>query len=96
MLPSAYLEDLERGHKTFSGKENLMFKHLCVTITAYHSQERGCECDYIILSAEVWKNRNETKNFSQRHELELIKEEKRKEIEVEIRKQVTDASLNVF
>uniref|UniRef100_A0A8C1F222 Zgc:153738 n=2 Tax=Cyprinus carpio TaxID=7962 RepID=A0A8C1F222_CYPCA len=57
MLPSAYLEDLQRGHKTFS---------------------------------EVWKNRNEIMNFSQRHELELIKEEKRKEIEVEIRKQVTD------
>ncbi|XP_026125142.1 dynein regulatory complex protein 11 isoform X2 [Carassius auratus] len=57
MLPSAYLEDLERGHKTFS---------------------------------EVWKNRNEIKNFSQRHELELIKEEKRKEIEVEIRKQVDE------
>ncbi|XP_077079719.1 dynein regulatory complex protein 11-like isoform X3 [Siphateles boraxobius] len=39
---------------------------------------------------EVWKNRNESKNFSQRHELELIKEEKRKEIEVEIRKQVDE------
>ncbi|TRY95217.1 hypothetical protein DNTS_010028, partial [Danionella cerebrum] len=41
-------------------------------------------------SAYVWKNRNESKNFSQRHELELIKEEKRKEIEVEIRKQVDE------
>ncbi|KAG1973514.1 dynein regulatory complex protein 11 isoform X2 [Pimephales promelas] len=40
--------------------------------------------------SEVWKNRNESKNFSQRHELELIKEEKRKEIEVEIRKQVDE------
>ncbi|XP_051525637.1 dynein regulatory complex protein 11-like isoform X3 [Myxocyprinus asiaticus] len=57
MLPSAYLKDLERGHKTFS---------------------------------EVWRNRNESKNFSQRHEMELIKEEKRKEIEVEIRKQVDE------
>lgn len=57
MLPSAYLEDLERGHKTF---------------------------------AAVWQNRNESKNFSQRHETELIKEEKRKEIEVEIRKQVDE------
>ncbi|KTF74067.1 hypothetical protein cypCar_00016027 [Cyprinus carpio] len=28
MLPSAYLEDLQRGHKTFSGKDNLIFKHL--------------------------------------------------------------------
>nr|XP_055024991.1 dynein regulatory complex protein 11 isoform X1 [Misgurnus anguillicaudatus] len=57
MLPSAYLEDLERGHKTF---------------------------------AAVWQNRNETKNYGQRHETELIKEEKRKEIEVEIRKQVDE------
>lgn len=57
MLPSAFLEDLEKGHKTFS---------------------------------EVWQNRNESKNFSQRHEAELIKEEKRKEIEVEIRKQVDE------
>ncbi|XP_051760262.1 dynein regulatory complex protein 11 isoform X1 [Ctenopharyngodon idella] len=40
--------------------------------------------------SEVWQNRNESKNFSQRHELELIKEEKRKEIEVEIRKQVDE------
>ncbi|XP_056108270.1 dynein regulatory complex protein 11 [Rhinichthys klamathensis goyatoka] len=40
--------------------------------------------------SEVWKNRNESKNFSQRHELELIKQEKRKEIEVEIRKQVDE------
>ncbi|XP_073765644.1 uncharacterized protein isoform X3 [Danio rerio] len=40
--------------------------------------------------SEVWKNRNESKNFSQRHELELIKEDKRKEIEVEIRKQVDE------
>jgi hypothetical protein len=36
----------------------------------------------------VWQNRTESKNFSQRHEAELIKEEKRKEIEVEIRLQV--------
>ncbi|XP_051965417.1 dynein regulatory complex protein 11 isoform X1 [Xyrauchen texanus] len=57
MLPSAYLKDLEAGHKTFS---------------------------------EVWQNRNESKNFSQRHEMELIKEEKRNEIEVEIRKQVDE------
>ncbi|XP_067250755.1 dynein regulatory complex protein 11 [Chanodichthys erythropterus] len=57
MLPSAYLADLEKEHKTFS---------------------------------EVWQNRNESKNFSQRHELELIKEEKRKEIELEIRKQVDE------
>uniref|UniRef100_A0A8C2F6Z2 Zgc:153738 n=1 Tax=Cyprinus carpio TaxID=7962 RepID=A0A8C2F6Z2_CYPCA len=42
----------------------------------------------------VWKNRNEIMNFSQRHELELIKEEKRKEIEVEIRKQVTDVNIH--
>lgn len=38
--------------------------------------------------AEVWENRDESKNFSQRHEAELIKEEKRKEIETEIRLQV--------
>ncbi|CAB1324598.1 unnamed protein product [Coregonus sp. 'balchen'] len=54
MLPSAFLGELEVGHKTFG---------------------------------EVWQNRTESKNFSQRHEAELIKEEKRKEIEVEIRLQ---------
>ncbi|MCJ8736397.1 hypothetical protein PDJAM_G00257450 [Pangasius djambal] len=37
---------------------------------------------------EIWQNRDESKNFSQRHEAELIKEEKRKEIEAEIRLQV--------
>ncbi|XP_062308782.1 dynein regulatory complex protein 11 isoform X3 [Osmerus eperlanus] len=40
--------------------------------------------------AEVWQNRSESKNFSQRHEAELIKEEKRKEIEVEVRLQVDE------
>lgn len=39
--------------------------------------------------AEVWQNRDESKNFGQRHEAELIKEQKRKEIEAEIRLQVT-------
>ncbi|XP_076860476.1 dynein regulatory complex protein 11 isoform X2 [Brachyhypopomus gauderio] len=40
--------------------------------------------------SEVWKNRDESKNFSQRHDAELIKEEKRKEIEAEIRLQVDE------
>ncbi|XP_010903284.3 dynein regulatory complex protein 11 [Esox lucius] len=39
---------------------------------------------------EVWQNRLESTNFNQRHETELIKEEKRKEIEVEIRLQVDE------
>ncbi|XP_022525969.2 dynein regulatory complex protein 11 [Astyanax mexicanus] len=39
---------------------------------------------------DVWKNREESKNFNQRHEAELIKEEKRKEIEAEIRLQVDE------
>ncbi|KPP68559.1 hypothetical protein Z043_112753, partial [Scleropages formosus] len=40
--------------------------------------------------ADVWQNRNESQNFSQRHEIELIKEDKRKEIESEIRVQVDE------
>ncbi|KAM4629825.1 dynein regulatory complex protein 11 [Polymixia lowei] len=40
--------------------------------------------------AGVWQNRNESKNFSQRHEAELIKEERRKEVEAEIRVQVDE------
>ncbi|XP_026160365.1 dynein regulatory complex protein 11 [Mastacembelus armatus] len=39
---------------------------------------------------DFWKTRNESKNFNQRHEIELIKEEKRKIIEEEIRKQVDE------
>lgn len=42
----------------------------------------------LCLLTEVWVNRDESKNFSQRHEVELIKEEKRKEVEGEIRVQV--------
>ncbi|KAI1889251.1 hypothetical protein AGOR_G00177220 [Albula goreensis] len=38
----------------------------------------------------VWQNRNESKNFSQRHEAELIKEEKRTELEAEVRVQVDE------
>ncbi|XP_072536868.1 dynein regulatory complex protein 11 isoform X2 [Salminus brasiliensis] len=40
--------------------------------------------------SEVWQNRDESKNFIQRHEAELIKEEKRKKIEAEIRLQVDE------
>lgn len=42
----------------------------------------------LALLAEVWQSRDESKNLSQRHEVELIKEEKRKEVEAEIRVQV--------
>uniref|UniRef100_A0A3B4AG58 AAA+ ATPase domain-containing protein n=1 Tax=Periophthalmus magnuspinnatus TaxID=409849 RepID=A0A3B4AG58_9GOBI len=39
---------------------------------------------------DYWKNRDESKNYNQKHEVELIKEEKRKEIEAEIRLQVDE------
>uniref|UniRef100_A0A4W6FG33 Zgc:153738 n=1 Tax=Lates calcarifer TaxID=8187 RepID=A0A4W6FG33_LATCA len=39
---------------------------------------------------DFWQTRNESKNFSQRHDVELIKEEKRKVIEAEIRVQVDE------
>ncbi|XP_060788741.1 dynein regulatory complex protein 11 [Neoarius graeffei] len=38
----------------------------------------------------VWQERDEFKNFSQRHDTELVKEEKRKELEAEIRLQVDE------
>uniref|UniRef100_A0A8C3AYE7 Zgc:153738 n=1 Tax=Cyclopterus lumpus TaxID=8103 RepID=A0A8C3AYE7_CYCLU len=41
-------------------------------------------------SLDFWKTRNESSNFNQRHEVELIKEEKRKVIEAEIRVQVDE------
>lgn len=39
-------------------------------------------------SADFWQTRNESSNFNQRHEVELIKEEKRKVVEAEIRVEV--------
>uniref|UniRef100_A0A8C4S0Y1 Zgc:153738 n=1 Tax=Erpetoichthys calabaricus TaxID=27687 RepID=A0A8C4S0Y1_ERPCA len=42
----------------------------------------------------VWQHRDETANFHQRHDLELIKEEKRKEIETEIRQQPGEVCLH--
>ncbi|XP_070765243.1 dynein regulatory complex protein 11 [Enoplosus armatus] len=39
---------------------------------------------------DFWQTRNQSKNFNQRHEVELIKEEKRKVIEAEIRLQVDE------
>ncbi|KAM6938065.1 dynein regulatory complex protein 11 [Lycodopsis pacificus] len=39
---------------------------------------------------DLWKTRNESSNFHQRHEVELIKEEKRKVIEAKIRVQVDE------
>ncbi len=38
----------------------------------------------------VWQPRDEGENFSQKHDTELIKEEKRIEVEVEIRLQVDE------
>ncbi|ETE58086.1 hypothetical protein L345_16194, partial [Ophiophagus hannah] len=40
--------------------------------------------------ANIWKNRDEKWNFSQEYDPELIKEEKRKEVEEEIRVQVDE------
>ncbi|KAJ0032484.1 hypothetical protein NQD34_002565, partial [Periophthalmus magnuspinnatus] len=44
----------------------------------------------IVYCLDYWKNRDESKNYNQKHEVELIKEEKRKEIEAEIRLQVDE------
>ena len=38
----------------------------------------------------VWSTRDETDNFPQKHDSELIKEEKRKEVEEEIRLSVDE------
>jgi len=38
----------------------------------------------------VWEPRDESENFSQKHDAELIKEEKRMEVEAEIRIQVDE------
>merc|ERR1712183_753212 len=38
----------------------------------------------------VWEGRSEAGNFSQKHDVELIKEDKRKEVESEIRVQVDE------
>merc|ERR1712050_412231 len=38
----------------------------------------------------VWQPRDETGNFSQKHDVELIKEEKRMEVEEEVRNQVDE------
>jgi hypothetical protein len=38
----------------------------------------------------VWATRDEKDNFSQRHDAELVKEQKRKEVEEEIRAQVDE------
>ncbi|XP_072295214.1 dynein regulatory complex protein 11 [Eucyclogobius newberryi] len=39
---------------------------------------------------DYWRNRDESKNYNQKHEVELVKEEKRKDIEAEIRLQVDE------
>ncbi len=50
-----------------------------------HINKAWTEC---LSSSDFWQTRNESRNFNQRHEVELIKEEKRKDIEAEIRVQV--------
>ncbi|XP_067844026.1 dynein regulatory complex protein 11 [Heptranchias perlo] len=53
--------------------------HFLSTVTEGHSTYEG-----------VWQNRDERMNFSQKHVPELIKEDKRKEVEEEIRIQVDE------
>lgn len=43
-----------------------------------------------ILCSGVWQPRDESENFSQKHDVELIKEEKRLEVEAEIRLNVDE------
>ena len=65
---------------------------------AFYSQRNPSSCgnsvnvDDVIVSccAAVWQPRDEGENFSQKHDAELIKEEKRKEVETEIRVQVDE------
>lgn len=38
----------------------------------------------------MWEPRDETENFAQKHDAELIKEQKRKEVEEEVRLQVDE------
>ena len=42
------------------------------------------------VSSGVWQTRNEADNFPQKHDVELIKEEKRKEVDEEVRIQVDE------
>ena len=44
----------------------------------------------MIMVLGIWAVRNEVENFSQKHDVELIKEEKRLEVESEIRVQVDE------
>lgn len=44
----------------------------------------------VLTLAGVWKTRDETHNFSQKYDAELVREEKRAEVEGEIRLQVDE------
>lgn len=50
-----------------------------------HTHKTYCE---LLSFSDFWHNRNEFGNFNQMHDLELIKEEQRKVIEMEIRVKV--------
>uniref|UniRef100_A0ACB8GF86 Uncharacterized protein n=1 Tax=Sphaerodactylus townsendi TaxID=933632 RepID=A0ACB8GF86_9SAUR len=54
------------------------------TTEKLHCKSRSCALN------SVWQNRDEEWNFSQEYDPELIKEEKRKEVEEEIRVQVDE------
>ena len=40
--------------------------------------------------SDIWQGRSEVENISQKHDAELIKEEKRKEVDAELRIQVDE------
>ena len=47
-------------------------------------------CTLLHALAGVWKTRDETHNFSQKYDTELVREEKRTEVESEVRLQVDE------
>ncbi|XP_029355304.1 dynein regulatory complex protein 11 [Echeneis naucrates] len=84
--PKGKEEKKEKGKKDKGKKEDETEAGLKMLPSAFLSDLELGNKIYI----DVWKNRNESKNFSQRHEVELIKEEKRKVIEADIRAQVDE------
>ncbi|KAH0621735.1 hypothetical protein JD844_023350 [Phrynosoma platyrhinos] len=78
MSPSNFLPIMEEGNNKYKGKK---------TKKLFSFPSVSSLLSWII---DVWQNRDEAWNFSQEYDPELIKEEKRKEVEEEIRVQVDE------
>ncbi|XP_051930875.1 dynein regulatory complex protein 11 isoform X3 [Hippocampus zosterae] len=79
-------EEEKKDAKKSKGKDGEEEEGLVMLPSAFLADLETCNKTFV----DFWETRTESRNFNQRHEVELIKEEKRVDIESEIRVKVDE------